>query len=174
MLSTATVAYRKAEMADIPALARLPRVGEAGGDSEYRMSRYFTCNHHPQLALMPRVIWTAQSGGSPIGYIAGHLTRRFGCDGELQWIYVVREHRRSGVASRLLRLLSEWFVEQGARRICVDVGDDSARPFYVRYGALDLSKHWMVWNDIAQIANPGLSRTGLERVAADESSALSG
>jgi S1-C subfamily serine protease len=33
--------------------------------------------------------------------------------------------------------------------VCVDVGDDVARPFYRRHGAVDLNKHWMVWNDIA-------------------------
>ncbi|MGQ0539331.1 MAG: GNAT family N-acetyltransferase, partial [Gemmatimonadaceae bacterium] len=124
---------------------------EAGGASEDRMRRYLAGEHHPQQALLPRVMWIAADGESPIGYIAGHLTRRYGCDGELQWIYVVAEHRRTQVASTLLRLLTEWFLEHGARRVCVDVGDDAARPFYKRHGAVDLNKHWMVWNDISQV-----------------------
>ncbi|MGH7752666.1 MAG: GNAT family N-acetyltransferase [Gemmatimonadales bacterium] len=41
----------------------------------------------------------ATDGDRPIGYVAGHLTRRFDCEGELQWIYVVPDRRRSGVAS---------------------------------------------------------------------------
>ena len=116
--------YRKAELTDVPRLVGLPRPGEAGGD--HRMLQYLAGEHHPQHALAPRVLWMATDGDAPIGYTAGHLTRRFGCDGELQWIYLVAGHRRGGVASALLRLLAGWFVEQGARRVCVDVGDDGA------------------------------------------------
>jgi GNAT superfamily N-acetyltransferase len=123
------------------------------------MSRYLTGEHHPQQALMPRGIWLAADGESPIGYVAGHLTRRFGCDGELQWIYVVPEYRRSKVASRLLRLLAEWFLEHHARRICVDVGDDDARLFYGRHGAVDLNRHWMVWNDIGGVLENSAATT---------------
>ncbi len=150
-----TVQYRKAGLADVPKLVGLPRPGEAGGD--HRMLQYLAGEHHPQQALPPRVLWMASAGESPIGYTAGHLTRRFGCDGELQWIYVVAEHRRSGVASALLRLLAEWFVEHDARRVCVDVGDDEARPFYRRHGAVELNRHWMVWEDIGEVAERSAS-----------------
>lgn len=114
------------------------------------MARYLDGLHHPQLALMPRVIYVALEGDSPIGYIAGHLTRRHGCDGELQWIYVVAEGRRGRVASELVRLLAAWFATQGASRICVNVapGNAGARNFYARHGAENLNEHWMVWSDI--------------------------
>ena len=108
------------------------------------MLRYLAGDHHPQHALLPRAMWMAEEGESPIGYVAGHLTRRFGCAGELQWIYVVPEHRRTQVASQLLRLLAGWFLEHAARRVCVDVGDEDARPFYRRHGAV-------VWNDIGGV-----------------------
>ena len=143
------VLYRRADLADVPRLIGLPREGEAGGDR--RMLQYLAGEHHPQQALLPRAMWMATHGQSAIGYVAGHLTRRFSCDGELQWIYVVPEHRRTHVASELLLLLARWFVEHGARRICVDVGDDDARPFYRHHGAVELSKHWMVWNDIGGV-----------------------
>jgi GNAT superfamily N-acetyltransferase len=116
------------------------------------MGRYLAREHHPQHALAPRVLWMAEQGNAPIGYAAGHLTRRFDCDGELQWIYVTAAHRRRGVASALLRRLAAWFAERGARRVCVDVGDDDARPFYRRHGAVDLNRHWMVWEDIGRLA----------------------
>jgi GNAT superfamily N-acetyltransferase len=145
------IRYRTAASADVPALARLRRAGEAGGASEERMARYLAGEHHPQQALAPRVMWTAEADGAPIGYAAGHLTRRFGCDGELQWIYVAAGHRRSRVASALLRHLAEWFLAHGARRVCVDVGDDAARPFYRRHGAVELNRHWMVWDDIGDV-----------------------
>jgi GNAT superfamily N-acetyltransferase len=140
------IEYRSAQLTDVPRLIGLPRKGEAGGD--HRMLEYLAGEHHPQQSLAPRRMWLASEGEMPIGYIAGHLTRRFGCDGELQWIYVVAEHRRSGIASKLLALLADWFIEQKARRICVDVGDDEARHFYRHHGATELNKHWMVWEDI--------------------------
>jgi len=143
------VTYRQALPADVPRFVGLPREGEAGGDS--RMLAYLTGQHHPQHARAPRVMWIAEDGEVPIGYIAGHLTTRFGCDGELQWIYVVPEHRRSQVGSKLFALLANWFVEHDARRICVDVGADASRPFYRRHGAVELNKHWMVWSDISTL-----------------------
>jgi len=148
-LKRETVLYRRASLADVPRLIGLPRPGEAGGD--HRMLQYLAGEHHPQQALAPRVLWMAESGVSAVGYVAGHLTRRYGCEGELQWLYVVPEHRRDGVGSRLLALMADWFVARNARRICVDVGDDAARPFYHRHGAVELNRHWMVWQDIAAL-----------------------
>ncbi|MBV9109865.1 MAG: GNAT family N-acetyltransferase [Gemmatimonadetes bacterium] len=142
----AIVLYREAGLDDVPKLVGLPRPGEAGGD--HRMLAYLRGEHHPQQALVPRILLMAEAAGSPVGYVAGHLTQRFGCDGELQWIYVVPGYRRSGVGSRLLAMLAGWFVEHGAHRVCVDVGDDAARPFYRRHGAIELNRHWMVWADI--------------------------
>ena len=147
----AGVHFRRADLRDVPALARLRREGEAGGASEDRMRRYLEGEHHPQQALPPRAMWVATDGESPIGYIAGHLTRRFGCSGELQWIYVVAEHRGTQVAPELLRLLAAWFVEQDALRVCVNVGDTRAGRFYKRHGAVTLSQHWLVWDDIRSV-----------------------
>jgi GNAT superfamily N-acetyltransferase len=149
--SSAAVHYRRVVPSDMPVLARLRGEGEAGGASEERMGRYLAGEHHPQQALLSRVMYVAAEAGAPIGYVAGHLTRRFGCDGELQWIYVVPEHRGTRVAAELLCLLATWFVEQGARRVCVDVGDERARHFYKRHGAVDLNKHWLVWNDVSAV-----------------------
>jgi len=115
------------------------------------MSRYLAGEHHPQHALAPRGMWMATEAESPIGYVAGHLTQRFGCDGELQWIYVVPAQRGGLVAAVLLRLLAEWFVRHDALRVCVDVGGDRARGFYQRHGAQELNAHWLVWPDISTV-----------------------
>ena len=114
------------------------------------MARYLDGTHHPQCALMPRVIYVAVENGSVVGYVAGHLTRRFGCDGELQWIYVAAEHRRRRVGSELVRLLASWFATQNASRICVNVAPDNAgaQSFYARQGAETLNEHWLVWSEI--------------------------
>jgi GNAT superfamily N-acetyltransferase len=142
---------RQAGKADVPAMARI-RATRLGTPEfwEKRISGYMDCEHHPQKALMPRVIYVACDGDALVGLIAGHLTRRYACDGELEWIDVIAAHRRSGVASELLRLLAQWFSGQKAHRVCVDVNPANlvARRFYTRHGAESLNPHWLVWNDI--------------------------
>jgi ribosomal protein S18 acetylase RimI-like enzyme len=146
-----TVHYRLAEKSDIPAIARI-RAAEWETEEYWRVrvSRYLNCELHPQQALMPRVSYVALEVASLVGFIAGHLTRRYACDGELEWINVIPERRGSAVASELLHLQVAWFVDQRASRICVDVdpNNTTARRFYKRHGAVDLNEHWLVWNDI--------------------------
>lgn len=125
--------------------------GWTGGADETTMRRYMTGAHHPQLARAPRVAFVAEADGAIAGFVAGHLTRRFGCEGELQWILVAPEHRGTPAATRLLAALATWFVAHDAARVCVNVAqeNDVARRFYARHGATELSAHWMVWADIA-------------------------
>lgn len=127
------------------------------GTEEYwrkRILQYLTHELHPQEALRPRICYVCVDRENVVGLIAGHLTRRFGCDGELEWISIRREYRGRGIALELLLRLSAWFVKHNALRICVDVepSNDVARRFYQRHGADDLKPHWMVWNDIRQTA----------------------
>jgi ribosomal protein S18 acetylase RimI-like enzyme len=147
----ATVHYRLADKSDVPAMARIRAA--SWGTQEYwevRISGYMDRKLHPQQALMPRVSYVALENDAVAGLIAGHLTRRHKCDGELEWIDVISECRGSGVASELLRLLAAWFVGQKASRICVDVQPTNtvARRFYMRHGAVELNPYWLVWSDI--------------------------
>ena len=144
------VHYRTATVADIPAMEATRESDPDVGPADHRMAAYIAGKHHPQQALAPRVVYVALEGPVVVGYIAGHLTRRYSCDGELQYLFVSKPHRRMGVAAALLERLTGWFVEHGASKICVNVNDDSpgARPFYASRGATVLSKHWMIWNDI--------------------------
>lgn len=147
------LAFRVAETADIPAMAEV-RAGD-WGTADYwreRIKQYLDSESNPQHALQRRVAFVCVEAERVVGLVAGHLTRRFGCDGELQWISVRPEFRRHGVASELFRLIAEWFVDHGARRICVDVEPSNApaRQFYARHGAQDFKPSWMVWNDIGQ------------------------
>lgn len=149
--SMSMVHYREADKSDIVAMACIK--ASEWGTEEYWMARitgYMERDLHPQKALMPRVVYAAEEKGSVVGFIAGHLTQRYNCDGELEWINVIPERRGDGVASELLRLLAEWFAKQNASRICVDVdpANTIARRFYARHGAEHLNEHWMVWNDI--------------------------
>lgn len=146
-----TVLYRLADKSDIPAMAHI-RVEEWETEEYWRarISRYMDCELHPRQALIPRVSYVALEDSALVGFIAGHLTRRYACDGELEWINVIPERRGSGVASALLRKLAAWFAEQKALRICVDVdpANITAQRFYRRHGAADLNEHWLVWNAI--------------------------
>ena len=148
---TGDLIYREAAVADVPAIGRSRAADPEWGPADPRTAAYLAGTHHPQRALPPRVAFVALKGNLVVGYIAGHLTQRYDCDGELQYLWVAPDHRRGGVATRLLRLLARWFVEHEARRICVDVTPDNARArsFYTRHGAEELNPHWLVWNDIA-------------------------
>ena len=153
-MAVASIHYRLAERSDIPAMARIWSIeGREGGASAERMARYLGGEHHPRQALPPRVLWVALDGDSLVGYAAGHLTRRYHCDGELQWIYVLPERRRAGIASELLRRLAGWFVEQHAGRVCVNVDPTNAAAlhFYARHHVETMTDQWRVWADIAAV-----------------------
>jgi GNAT superfamily N-acetyltransferase len=142
---------REAGVSDVEDLARI-RAAE-WGDEEFwrdRITRYMTGEHHPQQALAPRVVIAAWEKGRLVGFIAGHLTQRYECDGELQWLNVFSERRGSGIAAELLHALAAWFAKEGAMRICVNVdpANARARAFYAKHGALELNPHWMVWEKI--------------------------
>ena len=150
--------YRSSERADIPGMARI-RASEWGRFEFWtnRITGYLNGEHNPQRALPPRSCYVAVGESSVIAFVAGHLTRRHSCDGELQWINVIPERRGAGIASELLRLLAGWFVEQKAFRICVNVDPSNAvaRAFYIRHGAEKLNDHWLVWNDIRKVTSSG-------------------
>ena len=149
--------YREAQASDIPQMAQI-RAGDWGTEEYWRtrIGQYLGNELHPQHALKPRVAFVAEEGDRVVGLIAGHLTRRFGCDGELEWIFIRPELRKSGVGSQLFHCLAQWFVVQNARKICVDVEPTNypARRFYARHGAEDLKPHWMVWKDIGEAVGP--------------------
>jgi GNAT superfamily N-acetyltransferase len=143
--------YRPSESADVAAMARI-RAAEWGGVEywEQRISGYLAAERNPRHALAARACYVAMHESGLAGFAAGHLTRRYGCDGELEWINVIPEWRGTGVATGLFRLLANWFIQQKAFRVCVDVepSNTTARAFYARNGAEKLNRHWMVWNDI--------------------------
>jgi ribosomal protein S18 acetylase RimI-like enzyme len=154
---------RLARRTDIPAMAEI-RAADWGTEEYWRerILQYLTHQLHPREALRPRVSFVAVDQDRVVGLIAGHLTRRFGCDGELEWISVRPQYRRRGVAAMLIGRLAAWFVRHKALQVCVDVepSNEAARSFYARHGAEDLKPHWMVWKDIRRaIPKPRARRT---------------
>jgi ribosomal protein S18 acetylase RimI-like enzyme len=143
--------YRPARASDIPAMAQI-RAADWGNEEYWRrrIAEYLNRKMGPKEALRSRTSFVCVREERIVGLVAGHLTRRFDCEGELEWISVRQECRGKGVASRLFLLLAEWFIAHGAHRVCVDVdpANEAARRFYERHGAVDLRRHWMVWKDI--------------------------
>lgn len=151
MNARSDVVIRPATLSDVSAMARCRLADPGAGPSDPRMSAYLEGRHHPQGALGPRIAFVALIGNDVIGYIAGHRTERHGCSGEVQYLFVAPTHRRSGVGTSLLRQMADWFVAQGAKKVCVGIADDSppeAKPFVERTGARPLKKHWHAWQDI--------------------------
>ena len=152
--------YREARTSDVPAMAAIR--AKTWGDADYwitRISQYMDGTNNPRHALAPRVLYVAADGDALAGIVAGHLTRRHGCDGELEWIDVAPSHRGTGIAAELLAHLARWFVAQQAFRVCVDVDPENARArrFYSRHGAIPLNPHWLVWSDIRMAGDCGVS-----------------
>lgn len=147
--------YREVKPSDIPEMARI-RAAEWETEEYWqrRITAYLEGKLDPQRALKPRISYVALEGDSIVAFIAGHLTERHSCKGELEWINVIPGRRRTGIAGELLRLLAAWFVAQNALRVCVDVEltNTVARRFYKRYGAEDLKPHWLVWSDIRVVS----------------------
>ncbi|MEI9815355.1 MAG: GNAT family N-acetyltransferase [Acidobacteriota bacterium] len=135
---------------DVAAMAACRLTDPAAGPADPRMLAYFEHRHHPQRALPPRTGFLAMSGTQVIGYVAGHMTTRHDCAGEVQYLFVSPPFRRQGIATLLLRLMSDWFHAHALARVCVCVDAESpaAVPFYEKMGAVPLfppKKGWFVW-----------------------------
>jgi GNAT superfamily N-acetyltransferase len=148
---------------DIAAMASLR--AETWGSEEYwqaRIAGYLDGTHSPQQALAPRAAFVAVEGGAVTGFVAGHLTKRFGYDGELEWIDVTEKQRGQGIADRLMVAMAGWFMEQNALRVCVNVDPENtlARRFYAKHGAVPMKEHWMVWEDIGTVPSRARNKSG--------------
>lgn len=156
------VQFREATSADVPAMAACRSTELSAGAADARMTAYFDGRHHPQHALLPRIGYVALVDATVIGYIAGHRTTRYGCAGEVQYLFVAPDYRRRGIAAALLRRLAGWFRAQRATKICVNVDADSpaARPFHSSQGASALNQYWAVWEDVAiLLERPAIEET---------------
>jgi ribosomal protein S18 acetylase RimI-like enzyme len=149
-----SVSLRPARENDVPAMAAIrAREWETEAYWTARIRRYLRGEHSPQQALAARAAFVATDRDAVVGFVSGHRTRRYGCDGELQWINVIEERRGHGIAGKLLQQMAAWFVKQGVLRVCVDVDpkNTAARHLYKKYGARPLKPYWMVWEDARQM-----------------------
>jgi ribosomal protein S18 acetylase RimI-like enzyme len=145
---------REATLTDVPLMASLrDKSGWSGSANAERMKMYLSNEHDPQYALSRRIAFIAVQNDTLRGYVAGHLTTRFGCQGELQWILVDPDCRGSPIASELLTRMAEWSFRNESKRVCVNVEPENvrARAFYRRLGAVKLSEYWLQWPDISEV-----------------------
>lgn len=152
------IAIRPVEQQDVPAMAAIrAQVWESEDFWAARIALYLNGEHSPQRALASRAAIVAVEDGTVVGFAAGHRTRRLDCDGELQWMNVREDRRRHRIAGRMLVVIAEWFVQQNALKICVNVDPENAaaRRLYASYGAYSLNKHWMVWENVQVILSRG-------------------
>jgi RimJ/RimL family protein N-acetyltransferase len=145
------VTIRRAEEQDVPAIAAIR--AEAWGAPEFwepRVAAYLSGAVRTRDAQPGSAVFVAEIDGAVVGVASGHRTTRHGCQGELQWMNVAHSQQGRGIAAKLLAAMAAWFVEQNARRVCVDVEPENAvaRAFYAKHGAVDLQPSWMVWEDI--------------------------
>jgi len=153
MESIENLQLREATAADIVAMARCQLDDPVNPVADSRMAAYFAGLHHPQRALLARVGYVALVNEKIVGYIAGHLTTRHGCAGEVQYLFVSPDYRRRGIATELFRRLAKWFQAQAAQHVCVALADDSpkeAMPFYESVGACPFKKYWYAWEDVGE------------------------
>lgn len=138
----------RAKPEDIPDLASL-RGG--GPDLEARMLGYLLGSYSPSFALADREVLVAKVENRFAGYVAGHRTTRYDCEGELQWLNVAEQYRGSGMADELMRQMLDWFRSKSIFRVCVNVepANAAARKVYMRHGATELNEHWLVWKDLS-------------------------
>jgi ribosomal protein S18 acetylase RimI-like enzyme len=166
---TMPIRVRRVEEADVVSMAAIrAQEWETEAFWKARIERYLRGEHSPQKALSARAAFVAVDNGAALGFVSGHRTSRYGCDGELQWINVAREYRGRGIAGTLLETIAHWFVQQQASRVCVNVAPNNtaACGLYKKYGAEPLNEHWLVWSDIGVIIGKTRSvRPGESRLA---------
>src|SRR5688572_22690349 len=114
------IKFREATDQDIQVIAILHQ--QKGTNNWYELIHgYKNCEFNPHQALPDRVFYIATASDSIVGFIAGHLTTRFDYYGQIQWLSVLPEFRRNGIASELLSLLGRWFVEHDSFSVSVDI-----------------------------------------------------
>jgi ribosomal protein S18 acetylase RimI-like enzyme len=113
------------------------------------LTAYLEGKHHPRDALVARAAYLALVADQIVGYVAGHLTRRYGCDAEVQHLWVAPRYRRLGIGTELLRRQQSWFASQAAARVCVNVAADNevAQVFFRGRGARDIRPSWLGWTE---------------------------
>jgi GNAT superfamily N-acetyltransferase len=121
------------------------------GRRRERWRTYFM-GESPTTSKPERVVLKAMIDADVVGYLAGHLTTRFGMDAEIQSFYVLRSYQRRGIGRALLRRLIEWLAMNDVQSLCVGIAQTNPyQAFYGKYGAVYRNAHWMMWSDLDEL-----------------------
>lgn len=84
-------------------------------------------------------IFLAETDGEPIGYCVASLDNQM--QGEIESIFVIERCRGQGLGDALMRAALGWLDANGAasKSVSVVFGNETAHPFYARYGFLPRS-----------------------------------
>jgi len=124
------------------------------GLEDVHISDYFTTTIDPEN----QATFVAMLDRKTIGYITVHVRPqpafyRMNKVGAISGLMVQREHRRSGIASRLLAKAQAFFKDQGVRYFSVytAISNDAALRFYETNGMAPLYTTFIGKVDIQQI-----------------------
>lgn len=136
-----------ATLNDLPAMCRL-RAEYQGHLLEWepRIAAYIIGQLTPAFGLEPRAIFVAvDENNDVVGFIAGHLSKRFHCDGEIYWLNVQADRRGHRIADQLLAALFDWFTQHNAHKLCIEVppSAESARKLLARHNAQPIGPLWL-------------------------------
>jgi GNAT superfamily N-acetyltransferase len=128
-------------------------------DRRRRWITYFR-GKSPKSSKPERQVMKAVLDDQIIGFIAVHLTTRFGIDSEIQNFYVSFERQRKGVGRALLASVLPWLIAQQARSLCVGIAEGNPyQGFYLKSGGYYHNPHWIVWSDLNILGERLAART---------------
>jgi GNAT superfamily N-acetyltransferase len=120
-----------------------------------RWRRYIEHGSSAQKALGDGFTILAESAGRLIGFAAYHHTRRWGCDAELESLYVLLSHQGRGVGTTLLREIVGRLRAEGSRSLCVGYSPHNPyKRFYSKHGAVEINPHWAAWCRLPAAGSP--------------------
>jgi GNAT superfamily N-acetyltransferase len=119
-----------------------------------RWKNYLNGASSPTAARPERIVFKACIGQKLVGFVAGHLTTRYGKDAEIQLFYVLQENQRAGLGGKLLLQFLDWAGRHNAKSLCVGIAPNNKyKGFYLKYGGRYINPHWIYWDDMAALSH---------------------
>ena len=113
-------------------------------------------DYHPGDALPESAAEASSSEAGPIGYVSAcpaHLPHPEVApgDGEVQRLYVLRDHQGAGRGTMLLNTALEWLEREGPRTLWIGVWSENygAQRFYARHGFTTVGEYSFMVGDHA-------------------------
>ena len=160
----ATVEIRTAQQRDLPQIAAIEIASKIASVPQWtephelnaglRLESWkaYMDGRRPQSAKPQRIILISLVEGQYVGYLAGHLSTRFGMDAEIQSFYVLKDFQRRGLGSALLLSFLAWLDNYQASGLCVGFHPKNPyKAFYLKFGGTYINDHWIGWTDLEKL-----------------------